>query len=105
MSIAYLSHRKLQTQYDTSPIAKSTVPSNDGRLGEIISGGDDDTAALPLDDEGRDRGNAVVGLDDGLEGVEGDELYELSAAFRFPGIGTAADEDIVWSRTCCKVDV
>lgn len=39
------------------------VPRSDGRLGEIICGGLDETAALPFEeDEGLDRLELVMGL-------------------------------------------
>lgn len=74
------------------PYGKFDVPSNDGRLGEIVSFGLEETAALPFDEEGLDRFELLIGLE---EELEADVLYELSAGSRLLcGIGT--DEDIVF---------
>ena len=69
------------------------IPSNEGRLGEIISLGEDETAALPFEEPGLAISELLIGLDDELDS---DVLYELSAASRLRGgIGFGTEDDIV----------
>ena len=70
------------------------VPSKEGRLGEIGSGGLEDTGALPLDEVGLDKDEGVAGLE--LE-LDIEELCKLSASSRFAleGIGIRSEEAIM----------
>lgn len=77
----------------------SNIPSKEGRLGDIVSVGLDVTAALPLDEVGRDKDEGVTGLE--LE-LDMEELCKLSASSRFvlEGIGIRSVEAMM-----CDVDV